>query len=286
MQKMNNKLGIQNIVVTRFSLRVAGWRHQIYFDERGRDAWFEYRAMLYKRTLGESLSVQTVKPAKVYLLMDTGDRALAARHFPEMNFMPIFSLHGDYRRQIAADLERQGLVDNIAMSRIDSDDIIARNYFEKLNACILDSLRSGEPSELFVACKGYRTNFVDVQPMYYHNGPFITRFCSKYAGETPYFQHETLGQHAHVKDASAEWMQVIHGTNLANGFQPSNETSLDAFLEGRQGSGVLSRRLIDPAWFKEWAGFLLPSASIFDEEPVYTMRSRIRRLWRKLRGRM
>lgn len=284
MHKANYTESIRNVVIVRFSLRVQAWRRRMFFDERGRDAWFEYRAMLYRRTLGASLAAQTVKPVRVYLLMDAGDRALAERHLSGLPFTSVFSVDGDHHQQVAADLEREGLVDHIALSRIDSDDIVARNYFEKLNACILDSLREGGPSELFVACKGYRSNFVDLQAMYYHDGPFITRFCKRYAGETPYFDHKTSGQYPHVKDASAEWMQVIHGTNVANGFQPPNATSLDPFLDGRQGSAGLSKQPIDPAWFDAWAGFPLPSADMFDQAPVHTVRARIRRLWRNLRG--
>lgn len=284
MQKANSTNSIRNVVVVRFSLRVQAWRRRTFFDDRSRHAWFKYRAMLYAHTLGASFAAQTVNPARVYLLMDAGDRALAERYLSDQRFTPVYSVNRDHHQQVAADLEREGLINNIALSRIDSDDIIARDYFEKLNVSILDSLHQGGPSRLMVACKGYRSNLVDLQAMYYHDGPFITCFCDKYAGETPYFDHKTLRDYAHVKNVSAEWMQVIHGTNVANGFQPPNATSLNAFLDGQHGTAVLAKRLIDPVWFSAWAGFQLPSASLFDDAPIHTTGARIRRLWRNLRG--
>ena len=256
----------------------------MFFNEIGREPWFRYRAMLYRNTLGPSIDAQTVKPVRLYLLMDVSDRDLAQRYLQGIEHTPIFASEGNQHDLVAQDLEREGLTHNIAMSRIDSDDIVERRYFEKLNRKIFTLQSEKHAPELFVACRGYRSNFSRIQPMYYHNGPFITRFCRQYAGESPYFHHKTIENYVHVKDADAQWMQVIHGTNVANGFQPANAESLAPFLSGDSGTASLKKMPFDPAWFSEWAGFSAPAPSIFEEAPVITLHSRFRKFWRVLQG--
>lgn len=280
----NSEFDIVNVVVVRFSLRVDAWKRRMFFNEYGREPWFRYRAMLYRNTLGPSIKAQTVKPVRIYLLMDDGDRALAQQYLTGIDHTPIFASSGNQHELVARDLEIEGLTNNVAMSRIDSDDIVERRYFEKLNRRICGLLNEGHCPELIAACRGYRSNFSQIQPMYYHNGPFITRFCRRYGGESPYFHHKTIEQYVHVKDNESEWMQVIHGTNVANGFQPSTAVSLEQFMSGECGTASLAKVPIDPAWFREWAGFEMPAPALFQQAPVTSLRARFRRILRELRG--
>ncbi len=278
---------IHNIVVVRFSLRVAAWNHRLFFDEANRADWFAFRAKLYQQTLGAAMHAQTVKPERVYLLMDAGDRHLQERYLPAEEFTPIFTPSRESASLIASELSRDGLLDQVALTRIDSDDIVERRYFEKLNHRIQAIIDAGREPRLIVTCKGYRSNFVQIQPMYFSVAPFITLFKHRYNGDNLYgIDHSTMNDLVHDKDATAEWLQVIHGTNVANGFKPVTATTLDPYLQGDRGSAALARQPIDANWFRGWAGFDLPSPDLFDQAPISSSRGHLRKFWRKMRGKL
>src|SRR5574343_759529 len=128
---------IANIVVVRFSVRVRAWKNRLFFNEKSRESWFKYRADLYAHTLGRSLDLQSQRPVRVYLLMDQGDRPLCEKYFQEQNFTPIFSDNAHFQ-EIANDLRRLGIVNNVAMTRIDWDEIVWGFYFEKIKRKIQD----------------------------------------------------------------------------------------------------------------------------------------------------
>lgn len=277
---------IHNVIVVRFSLRVRAWRRRIFFDDRTRESWFKFRAELYRQTLGRSLSAQTERPSCIYLLMDAGDRSLCEKYLQGLEFVPIY-VGGMHERSVAEDLEAKGIVDNVALTRIDSDDIVAKNYLEKLNKKIRETMTPGGDGGLVITCAGYRTNFVQVQSAFHCAPPFITLFRTRYRGENVYsHDHREITEKPHVKDTDAEWMQVIHGTNVSNGFKPSNTHSLDIFKAGDKGSGFTELRPMDTDWFREWAGFELPSPDLFAQAPVMSPWSRVRKMWRAMKGKI
>jgi len=280
-------IDIHNIVVVRFSLRVKAWSHRLFFDEASRNDWFAFRARLYQETLGAALRAQTVPPVRVFLLMDAGDRQLQQTYLPAGEFTPIFTPNRESAALVAAELSRDDLLDNVALTRIDSDDIVERRYFEKLNLKIHHIIDAGKEPHLIVTGKGYRSDFRQIQPMYFGVSPFVTLFRRHYQGENLYaFDHSKMNEQAHEKDATAEWLQVIHGTNVANGFKPVTATTLEPYLHGDRGSVALERRPIDPDWFRQWAGFDLPSPALFDSAPISSSRGHFRKLWRKIRGKL
>lgn len=275
---------ISNVVVVRFSIRVKAWRNRLFFDEKSRESWYKYRAELYRQTLGLSLNRQTEKPFRIYLFMDQGDRPLYEKYFNGVDFVPIFSDH-DHSQMVADDLGKLGVTNNVAITRIDSDDIVECRFFEKINAKIRELKSDGKNVCLIGSSSGYRTNFLEIQSVFHGAPPFITLFSERYAGEDVYsHDHRDIGEMDHVKDTCAEWMQVIHGTNVANIFKPANTASLEKYLDGNIGSGFTPRKPIDGDWFKSWSGFDLPDPSLFREAPIVSARSRIRRFWRGLRG--
>lgn len=278
------QINIHNVIVVRFSIRVQAWKRRVFFDDRTRDSWFEYRAELYRQTLGRSLSMQTEQPSCVYLLMDEGDRSLCEKYLQGLEFTPIYSGQ-THHELLVEDLAAKGIVDNVAMTRIDSDDVLGKNYLKNLNAKIREAISARESTALILTCSGYRSNFVDVQSVFHCAPPFITLFSACYRGESVYFDdHREIIKKAHIKDTSAEWMQVIHGTNVSNGFKPANTKSLEVFMAGDRGSGFTELRPIDEHWFRDWSGFDLPSPNLFSRAPVASLWSRVRRLWRQLRG--
>lgn len=185
---------MQNVVITRFSLRMKSWKRRLFYDEHARESWFAFRAELYKKTLGASLAAQEVKPVRVYLLMDTGDRELQQRYLPSIGFTPLFTSAAESAEKLGADLVREGLVDNIALTRIDSDDIIERAYFRKLNTTLESFASNGDDSGLVITCRGYRSNFSVIQPLYHSIAPFVTLFHKRYTREASYFfNHNEVG---------------------------------------------------------------------------------------------
>jgi hypothetical protein len=213
-------MDICNIISVRFSLRMhPEWTIKAYGDEVNRESWFGFRANLFKRTLLASIQRQTVMPRRVYLMMDQADERLYAKYLASECALirPVFSNHSS---QISQELHRDYPA-NVASSRIDSDDMIAPDYIEKVNLVICSSLRSGIEFDYVVACRGIRTDLKEAQEIYYSCSPFLTLFEASYSGKEVYgFNHELVEGRPHIKDRLARWAQVIHGSNVSNNFIP------------------------------------------------------------------
>ncbi len=285
---MLNFNNIKNVVVVRFSLRVPAWRKKIFFNDKNRDAWFKFRSELYKQTLGLSIKSQTKQADRVYLLMDENDGDLYAKYLEDSYISPIFSKDSNHNWQVGEDLVRSGLCENIAMSRIDSDDIIARDYFEKINTQISELVNQGQTVEYLVACTGYRSDFSQAQPIHYIGGPFITLYKQKYSYETVYgFEHKSLLQKTYIQNYDAEWMQVIHGTNVVNGFaKPTGHTLSKEEIKDHPDTIVGDRETIDNLWFENWAGFTPPDSTILNAAPTVSMWGSVRKFFRRLKGKL
>jgi hypothetical protein len=210
---------IKNVVIIRFSLKLSrDWQAIAYGSEDNRPIWFSYRMHIFINFLLNSLRNQTVKPVLVLLLMDQCDENdyLKFKLLISDIVTPIFSRNSDHFSQVNDHLNNLGL-DNIAISRIDSDDIIFSNYFELLNHACSEALLNKFNFTYIVATMGYRVTRQYWQQVYYNCSPFLTIFCSKFNNENIYdFNHEDVILKPHIICNSARWIQVIHETNISN----------------------------------------------------------------------
>ncbi len=324
---------LHNVLVVRFSLKVAEWRRRAFVNESNREAWFAYRARLFEQTLFASLCAQTKPVSAVYLLMDEDDRplfetyllqpllqiqtqtqtqaqaqegtplptkrvALGKGRFPEIR--PIFSSQAPHR-QVALDLLARGPMQQLTMSRIDSDDIVARNFFEVLSNDIVTALHAGKSFDYVMAAQGYKSNLKQMQRCLYGRSPFLTRYWAQFpsrnewmAADTPPtvydVSHVRIREHRLLESLNAQWLQLLHGTNVANGFSKGQSEPLPedlSFISDAKASPILceDKRAFDIDWFRAWAGFEPPEAQLFDQAPVPSLWHRVRVAWRRLKGR-
>jgi hypothetical protein len=277
---------MRNVVVVKFSIRAPEWRRRTFVDETNRNEWFKYRCQLYRQTLGASMRCQTKKVDGVYVLMDTDDRALFRDHLDDGALIPIFGREQDQAR-VAEDILRRGWTRHVAISRIDSDDIVGKDHLRNLNEQIVALQDGGGCPDLMVACMGYRTNFAQIQQTYYASSPFITRYFETYTGGGVYtMAHQDIHSVPHARNFTAEWMQVIHGTNVANGFmKPKGPMpTLEDIRAGKAQTTSSKLAPVDPQWFADWAGFALPDPALFQAAPVNSWRQKLRIRWRRVRG--
>jgi hypothetical protein len=225
-------LDISNIIVVRFSLKLSPkWLETAYGDESNRPAWLKMRADLFDRTIYESAKRQTVRPKAIVLLMDKGDEGFFKERFAGYDMLvPAFGSHPDHYGQ-SLDAISEIATKNDAISRCDSDDLVASNYLETVNKTISEAVSEGKAFEFVVATRGFTTNGAELQEIYYSCSPFLTMFKPEWDRKNIYsFNHEDVLQYPHVATDRALWMQYVHGTNIANNFTGTS-MSRDEFEE-------------------------------------------------------
>jgi len=214
---------IHHVVAIRFSVKVAkGWHTKAYGEETRREAWFAMRSRLFLATLHASLVSQTRQPYKVFLMMDEGDRPLYDRYLSlaEPFYHPLFN-QGSLGHSEMADLLEQSGLENIAISRIDSDDLIHTRYLESIQETIRSAVAQGLSFDYVVASLGYRTDGQRIKSAFFNYSPFITAFAPIYQRQNAYaFRHGDVLKKASLVCHTAYWMQFIHGGNLANQMKP------------------------------------------------------------------
>lgn len=247
----------KNVVVVRFSVRSKSFERNFLSTERVRERWFKFRAELFEASLGASLAAQTVKPVVTYLYFDAQDVGLVERYFPQPQFTPIFSDAG-HDELMGKRLLEMGASEHVVLSRIDSDDIVEMRYFEKINSLLArhhDRMALG-PETMVVSKSGHRTNFVKMQRVFHISPPFISQYFRHYSGQGAYFNHTKLSSQPipQIEDESAEWLQVIHGTNVANKFKPATFVDWEANHQRVTDSQFGPLKDFNSRWFEEWSG--------------------------------
>ena len=320
---------LHNVVVVRFSLKVAEWRRRAFVNESNREAWFTYRARLFQQTLFASLCAQTKPVSAVYLLMDEDDRPLFETYLLQPLFQtqlqaqahegipspakrvapskgrvpeirPIFSSQAPHR-QVALDLLKRGPTQQLTMSRIDSDDIVARNFFEELSHDIFTALQAAKTFDYVMAAQGYKSNLKQMQRCLYGRSPFLTRYWAQLPAPDEWasadnpptvydVSHVRIREHHLLESLDAQWLQLLHGTNVANGFSKGQPEPLPddlSFLNSPNASPILceEKRAFDMDWFRAWAGFEPPEPALFDQAPFPSAWARVRVAWRRWKGR-
>jgi hypothetical protein len=251
---------INNIVIIRFSIR-SKFLH-IFSNEEDRTAYLLFRVKIFKSYLYNCLQYQTKSPNKVYVLVDKGDIDIVKKYLNIDNITIIYC-NNDlqyFKQQIAVDLYKSKLTKNLVISRIDSDDLINKDFFYNMNQQLLL-----HPTKRLVACKGYLTDLIDIQSLFYKHSPFISE-CINF--ENNLTEHEliknlcsfsvydidhTIYVHSveHTQNHNAEWIQLVHGTNLSNKLLDQNTDSINS-------TKFVSPLIpINPTWFSNWAGFQL-----------------------------
>jgi hypothetical protein len=273
-------LRFKNVVVVRFSVRSRRFERKFLSSERARSRWFQFRAQLFEATLGPSLSAQSIRPAAVFLYFDSADVNLVEAHFKRVDFIPVFATDA-HEQAMGEKVLALGMSEHVVLSRIDSDDIVERNYLLKINNLLNERYqRSNLGDEALISSRsGFRTNFSKVQRVLHLTPPFLSRYFRQYVGQGAYFDHTKTNQSVgtRIADYSAEWLQVIHGTNVANKFKPES-CDWTGSHEGITSSQFGPTKDFDAHWFSEWAGIDPVSPECFSSKslPLVGVKARLR----------
>jgi hypothetical protein len=284
-------LSVRFVAVIRFSLKVSEWRRRSFVNKHIREQWFAFRARLFRNTLGRCMQAQIKKPDRIFLLMDYSDKALFDEHFHGLDLpslRPVFSKNENHFKQVSEQLLKEGFDKDIGVTRLDSDDLICRNFFNAIEQTIFDGLRQNKAFRFVIPCSGYKSDFVEIQRCLYKRPPFYTLFCPHYEGQSVYdFSHLEVRSHPLIDCYKAEWMQLIHGTNVANGFSTKTQDDLPSFEDfARLNETLVCQRRVsmDPEWFGHWAGFPRPDLNVTRPDFAYSLWDSIRVRWRRVKG--
>lgn len=97
--------------------------------------------------------------------------------------------------------------------RIDSDDIIASNYFKTHEK----GIDHNNDIQLFNVPNGYRSNLKKPQQLTYPKSPFGAVYVGKYFNQNIYeIPHDNwdIDQTKYLYETS--WIQLVHGNNISN----------------------------------------------------------------------
>lgn len=210
-----------HFIWTQFSLRIPKYEKTVRISDPVREKWFAYRADIFNRGLLACIRSQTVRPAGVILLMDTGDHELFTKYIDDDDLiMPIFQTH-ERARFAASDAIKAVAENRVLITRVDSDDLISSNFVEDIGRR-MSAVSTNEDGQAFcVTTTGFRSDLRIIQSFDFRASPFITS-CFEGARDQPLLA--PVGNHMRVLDRnpafckSACWVQLVHGSNVANGF--------------------------------------------------------------------
>ena len=240
---------INNVFVIRLSLKVSPqWDQAGELQFPDRETWFKFRAGLFLNSVHHSIKNQTVIPKQVYVLIDQDDLDLYNEYLsalPEDLYTPILveSYYcvknttlklGDSAEQIYADLINRNVTENVAISRIDSDDFISCNYLESVNNSITE-----QGADVVYVPTGWASDLQHWVPKTETHGPFVTIYKKQMHAFDIYGKqhHEWSKDHYWyykiINNTDCSWIQYIHNTNIANhhAFNNGEKQKLDKYTK-------------------------------------------------------
>lgn len=211
---MPEDLTFDHVVLTRFSVQMG--MNQTFTDE-----WLEYRWSFFRDALLASMRSQTVPHFTWLVFFDKDSPDWLRERIEETRgnlYTPVFSgvwTHEAIREEIVAVTTRPYLI----TTRIDSDDAASRFFIEDIQA------QFDHQESLYV--NFMRGVQVDRSLQLFHasfaENAFISYFERRVENEPPRtvfqcFPHEESSSFAPVLNVvgPVRWMQVIHGSNVAN----------------------------------------------------------------------
>lgn len=267
---------MNNIAIVQFSTRNPEWELKAYGGkEEDRKNWFFFRCEIFKKCLWQCLDHQSSPLAKIYLLLDQNDTDWFDQAFDHSNLSPMYAknIH-EFMAKILVDLQKNNLHRNSVIAKIDSDDMICRDYFLNLGKQLEE-----HPKRLIVAPKGFRSDLIKIQSAFYSVAALVTQFNR--ALNNPNFDrldrskeisifnfnHIDIWKMDHHQCHAAEWIQLVHGTNQHNAFEPPTNFKDDKV--DMYSSSYTPAIGIDPVWFEKWAGFSMPDPSVLYFPKLY-----------------
>jgi hypothetical protein len=217
---------MDNYLIIRFSIKYPDNAHIMWSEAEknianifsDRESWFKYRADLFEASY-LSFKFQTVPPKNIFLICDTADQNLFFKYIePRFNVIPIFGSNLDWKRKYIEQILKLSSK-NVVLSRVDSDDLIDKHYFENINLAISESSKNFDDLMVIAPC-GQITDGKQVQQTILNLSPFLSLYCPKYNGQDVYLKSNMLClTYKHIFCQHARWIQRVHGSNVNNKFR-------------------------------------------------------------------
>lgn len=211
---------MKHILLTRFNVLMPGWNSQIHLDP----SWLDGRFKLFEEMCLPSVNEQTSHNFEWLIFFDTNTPEQFKSKILELT--RIFPFHAIYveifdLKKISLGIFEQFSGDKMLLtSRLDSDDILATDYIERLQ-----KISSGIEIKSVInfdygAILFSRNNRYSLYEYEDQSNPFtslIEPFTSNLSTILA-VKHTELDQFAkliHVRD-KVMWLQVVHGGNVSN----------------------------------------------------------------------
>jgi len=216
-----------HIVVTRFSMPIPAFK-----PIHNRREWFAHRAQLFHTYYVPSIQCQLLKPQCVYLGFDWCDRDLVREylHVPRgwVKFFcdqPLEHRTPEHNHVVSHQLWAHSIWQhcvyrysktNVCISRIDSDDMIAEDYF----LTVSETVQQNPLKDCYyiVNTQGAITDTRTVRASVVDNPPFISYYVKQFLRPKNIFDrnHGTVLAADHVHNHQGAWMQIAHEHNQIN----------------------------------------------------------------------
>lgn len=211
--KVTVEKNFKSFVVIRFSIVNDKWRTPY----KNREKWFDFRTRIFFLTAYSSIMRNSIVPKKIILLFDVSDKFLYDKYFSryELDLIhPIFTTKKQMKKNVMNYLINSNKSSgDYLLTRIDSDDIICRNYF----AVIFDAISKNKNRNFFVVTKGYRTDFTKTIIFEYKNSPFLSILYNRENLPFIYdFGHQKSLDYQPLFIKETCFIQIVNSSNISN----------------------------------------------------------------------
>lgn len=227
--QMNIAAKFDHIVITRFSA--------VFTAEQPPPSreWLEYRLAFFVEATCSSLERQ--RPSREYRWMvffdDRCDADFKQRveSLSEGLFEPVWTHENFWSGVVQREVQEKTTAPYLITTRLDSDDGVAIDFIAGVQAEFQhqDLLFVNFPRGLQVDRSGA------IYKLDYPSNPFLSLVEQRQTGRSPLTvfgsgAHRSAGLHGPVREVMTHpmWMQVVHGSNLANGVRGSRTTPKEA----------------------------------------------------------
>jgi hypothetical protein len=200
---------IQHVVIVRFSLDYPN-SYLNNYSVFEREEWFKRRSLIFEAGTYSSIKRNTILPKEILCVMHISDEENYTNYLSHLDIVPIFSNLANYNDLLHEHLKKRYI--SALVSRIDSDDLVSRDYFQSINYAYRTNL-----AKFYVVTRAVVTDFSYANTYVFKVSPFITYFFEISDCRFDLFKnfHHDIYKLNPVLIDNSSWLQIIHA-NLSN----------------------------------------------------------------------
>lgn len=203
-------MNIKKIVVTRFSVDYPT-SYLNNYSQIEREEWFKNRSKIFKLGTLESIYNNSLIPNEIICIFSEKDSHNYSEFLKDTDVTPLFASYDTYQKVLSDYINTR--YDKVMISRIDSDDLIQQDYFEKTLESYLITKNRYQ-----VVVSAIVTNLKNTNLYTFDVSPFISifHFDNKKKVEIFSFNHHEIKNFNPSFVKTTSWLQIIHNKNLSN----------------------------------------------------------------------